>query len=192
MKNSFSIVLFSVVFLTPVLLFAAMSFAGQAHPLEEQGIEGVSFLDHSDKEVEVIFFGYAGCAYICPNSLIKMTKVFEDLKNEKDMDGVGLHFIDINAETQIARAEQYTGVFSEHICGHNIEVSELSRIKETFGIQVTNNNYDNSEILHTDHFFIVRNDAGSWVIDRVLSNDVSADVMKEAIRSVFEEVRHNI
>jgi hypothetical protein len=116
-----------------------------------------------------------------------MSEVFEDLENEKGIDGVGLHFIDINAETQIARAEQYSGVFSEHICGHNIEVSELNRIKEVFGIQVTNNTYDNSEILHTDHFFILRNEAEGWVIDRVLSNDASVDVMKDAIRSVIKE-----
>lgn len=170
--------------LIPAGLIVALPHFGNGYPLEGRIIESDLFLNESVYETEVVFFGYAGCSFICPKSLFTLGEVIDSLKVNYPDKSFGGYFVDINAETQIGRANHYSHAFSPNITGKNVGQEELEKLKKEFGLSILDDTDNSGEIFHTDHFFVVQKEGDDWKILRVLANSTT----KETIYNVLEEV----
>lgn len=179
-KKHLSVVILLAVLVLPAGMFVAMSFTG-GHPLIGKEVDQPDWLLSSENKTEVFFFGYTECAFICPQSLFKLGDVLDSLFIEDPGLQVGAHFLDVNAQTQISRANQYSLAFSEHIQGHNLNAEELEVLKEEFGLSILRSRDENEEIFHTDYFFILSRDREDWTIHKVLSNNSNKETLAAAI-----------
>ena len=185
MKKTISKFALVAMTLIPIVLITGAAFLGKSSPLVDREIEDVEFLETSDNTLEVVFFGYVGCKYICPNSLFRLGDVLDDLSAQYPEAKFGGFFIDVNADTQIKRAEEYGLHFSKAIVGKNVDQIELNKLRAQFGLNIFDTNRPSDEIIHTDHFFIVQKNADTWKIEHVLANEVSEEVMSKAIESAL-------
>ena len=176
----------------PLLIFLGSMLVGRSTPVENRSVHTASFLNTSANKVEVVFFGYVGCAFICPTALNTLGEVIEDVKKENPEASLGAYFVDVNAETQVRRAHQYSQFFSDDIVGVNVNKAELDQLKRLFGITVVDTNRDMNEIIHTDHFFVVKHTTDGWRIARVLSNESNKDTIKEVVDQVLEGEESNV
>lgn len=187
MREHISKLLLLVMVLLPLGLFLGASLFGRATPVTERAVSQANFLNSSPNKVEVIFFGYVGCAFICPTSLHTLGEVMDEIRDENPDASLGAYFIDVNAETQVQRAHQYSQFFSKEIVGINVSQEELNELKKMFGITVVDTNRSMDEIIHTDHFYIVRRDTDNWRIAKVLSNESNQTTIKSSIIQVLAD-----
>jgi cytochrome oxidase Cu insertion factor (SCO1/SenC/PrrC family) len=165
----------------PASLIIVLPYLGEGYPTEGRMVSGELFEEGSENDLEVVFFGYAGCSFICPKSLFVLGEVLDSLKIRYPQLKFGGYFVDINAETQIGRAHQYSGAFSEHIKGRNVNYEELEEFKQEFGLSILKEKGDTGEIFHTDHFFVLKREAEVWVIKKIIANQTRPQIIAEAI-----------
>ncbi len=185
MKSWTPKIVFVVMTLLPVMLIAGVAFLGKSSPLIGHELNDANFLQSSENTTEVIFFGYVGCKYICPNSLFRLGEVLDELRSVYPNEKFGGFFIDVNANTQIARANEYGKHFSEEIVGKNVTIEELNALRAQFGLNIFDTGREADDLGHTDHFFIVEKHQVSWKIEKVLSNGISKEDLKTAIESAI-------
>ena len=181
MKKLGSILLLLCVWILPVSIFLAFSHSEQATPLEGSVVTSDGFLSDSQNTVEVVFFGYAECAFICPTSVSKLADVIYSIKEDDPEVKLGGYFLDVNAASQLNRAHQYSQFFSPDIVGVNLNKQELNQLKRDFGIQVKDNLAKDGEINHTDHFYVLTELNKNWSIHKVISNDVSTEKLQQIL-----------
>ena len=128
------------VVLAPLFLIGGAAFTSKSSPIEGRILSDVDFLKDSENHFEVVFFGYVGCSYICPTSLLTLAEVLDELKKEDLELSLGGFFVDVNAETQIARAEEYGLYFSSNIKGVNTNQEKLDHLRKQFGLNVYDTN----------------------------------------------------
>ncbi|WP_185957139.1 SCO family protein [Gracilimonas mengyeensis] len=185
MKKILPPLLLTALLILPAVLFAGLSFFGERHPLEKRVVEGVPFLENSGNQVEVVFFGYAGCSFICPNALIKAAGAMDSLRTERPGISAGITFVDINAQTQLNRAETYGKSFSNDIRGINTDAELLEKLKKDFSLRIKSDPVNPYDIDHTDHFYILNKKEGKWRISRVLANISDKKTLEHAIISAL-------
>ena len=186
MRSYYSKLLFLCILTVPAGLFLALPYFGAGHPLEGNIIEKDSFLDDSGNKTEILFFGYTECAYICPRSLFTLGEVIDSLKADYPDEKFGGMFLDINAETQINRANQYSLAFSEYITGWNVPREKLKELKEEFGISILKSPDASGEIFHTENYYIVQKKGTSWVIEKVIANETDKHIIYTAIKQSID------
>lgn len=181
MKSLSSVALFMGVWIIPVGLFLGLSLMGEKHPIEGRAIEQELFLKESKNELEVVFFGFAECSFICPKAMGKLAKVLSSIRSELPDHKFGGYFVDINASTQLERAHEYGQFFSEDIKGINVNPEELEVLKKEYSIRVLDTREQNLQLFHTDHFFVLQKEDGKWIIKRVLSDDIKVVQFNEIL-----------
>lgn len=182
MRDHASKILFLAIIFLPVLLLSGTALYGGSVPLEGRVVDEFEFLEASENEVEIVFFGYVGCSFICPNSLFKIGATLDELKAENPDAEIGGYFVDVNAETQVQRASEYGSHFSKFIEGVNVDAETLKSLRSEFGLTVFDTNRTVDEIIHTDHFFILKKENDGWRISRVLANKSENIIIKQAIQ----------
>lgn len=186
MRDHTSKLLLAAIGLLPVLLLSGSALLGSAVPLEGSSVSDFDFLENSENEVVVVFFGYVGCSYICPTSLFKIGDVVDEVKVEYPDSKLGGLFVDVNAETQIKRANEYSLGFSSSFKGVNVDQQTIKNLRSEFGLNVIDTNREIDEIIHTDHFFVLKKEQDKWSIARILANNTDQITIKNAIRQELE------
>ena len=188
MRKKTSKILFVNMVFAPILILGGLSFFGKSVPVENQVVTSASFLENSSNLVEVVYFGYVGCAFICPTSLYTVGEVIDEINAELPGTTLGGYFVDVNTATQPSIAHEYSRFFSDAIVGVNTEAGELENLRSLFGITVFETNRDMDEIIHTDHYFIVTKKGADWRIAKILANDSSRSELKSEILLALKEV----
>ncbi|WP_340103183.1 SCO family protein [Rhodohalobacter sp. 8-1] len=169
----------------PAALVVGFSYTGSAHPIERSVIEDDYFLEESTNDVEVLFFGFAGCATVCPSSLAKIASVLDSEQLKQEDRTVGGLFIDVKATTEsgrdISNADQYGRAFSSRIRGYTPDMESYRQLADEFIIRLYESRGDKGQISHTDHFFILVRDGDQWTIERVLNNQIDESHMIDII-----------
>ncbi len=187
MQKHLSKLLFGVIILLPILLLSSMALFGGSAPLEGRTMTNVEFLENSENDLEVVFFGYVGCTYICPTSLFKIGEAIDEIKATYPDAKVGGHFVDVNAETQIHRTNEYSSSFSKSIQGVSVDHETLNDLRGDFGLNIFEMNREIDPIIHTDHFFIMEKEPDGWTVARVLANESDKNIIKQAIEEERED-----
>ncbi|MEO1022493.1 MAG: SCO family protein [Bacteroidota bacterium] len=183
MQKIAQISLLSGLLCLPVVLTVGLSFAGVGHPLKGEVLQNTSFLDESNHTTEVVFFGYAGCSYVCPTALFRLNELVESIHAEDSGVSLGITFVDVNAYQQLGTAQQYGAQFSDHIRGINLSGAELEKTREQFRLSVTGRADTKQGIIHTDHFFVLtRSDKRQdWQIQHILAQSTSDEEIKHIL-----------
>ncbi|REL38332.1 hypothetical protein DYD21_06920 [Rhodohalobacter sp. SW132] len=184
-----SVILLGVLILLPFILVVGGRYLDDSHPVKSTAISEFTFLESSDNEVEVLFFGFVGCASICPTSLLKLSEVLEsdEIQNTGLKAGGIFVEVDLSGKTGSREADNYSKLFSNSIRGVHPGKERLDQILKEFSARVTNNRQENRLITHTDHFYILKRHNGGWQIAEVLRNGSSREVLLNAILNAKEK-----
>ena len=164
----------------PVLMVVGASYFNPSHSYD---VVNDQFLSESENDIEILFFGFVGCASVCPSSLSMLATLLESQNKFKSSARVGATFVDINLsgavdETQV---ENYSRLFSDKIRGINPDEKDLEKMKREFSLRITSNRRSEEMITHTDHYFVLARSSDGWKVVRVLENSSSADTVRKAI-----------
>lgn len=183
MKKYLSVFFLIGLMLMPVALIVGFSYSGSSHPIENRILLHSDFLNSSDNDVEVIFFGFPGCAKICPVSLAKLSAVLDSPELARLDANIGATFINVNQnlDEKSLSADSYSRSFSEKIRGYNPDLSVYRNLSEEFILRIYSSRTQGSHISHTDHFFVLQKQVSHWKIHRVLDNSVHIDLLESAI-----------
>lgn len=188
MHKILSALLLLTLLLLPIALVVGFSYSGAAHPAEDRIIENDSFLNESVNDVEIIFFGFAGCNVVCPASLAKLSSILDSPTIKNNGADVGGMFIEVKSMQEYTKrniSELYTAGFSQNIKGYTPDIESYRKLSEEFIIKLYNGGSGNSQISHTDHFFLLTREHDQWVIQRVLDNNSSKAQMIEIISNTI-------
>lgn len=193
MKEIAGVLLLLCLLILPAVLVVGFSYSGTTHPIEEKLIENDAFLEGSANDVEILFFGFAGCATVCPVSLGKMASVLESNQLNNTDKRVGGLFVEVKSfrdEIQDSSfADLYSRAFSSQIRGYTPDLKTYQQLAEEFIIRLYESRGDAGQISHTDHFFILTREDSRWAIDRVLSNDIDESQMTDIISQTIKNLK---
>lgn len=185
MQKTLGILLLLLLLILPAGLVIGFSYAGTAHPIERKIVEHDAFLNRSQNDVEILFFGFAGCATVCPVSMRKMADVLESESVQFEDKAVGGLFVEVKTMLDDAGdasyASKYSRPFSKKIRGYTPDLKTYRQLAQEFILRVYESREDSGQISHTDHFFILVRDGEKWVIHRVLKNTIETAQMAEIV-----------
>jgi len=164
----------------PVLMIIGASYFNQSHSYD---VVNDHFLSESENDIEILFFGFVGCASVCPSSLTMLATLLESQDKFVKSARVGATFVDINLsgtvdETQV---ENYSRLFSNKIRGINPDEKDLEMMRRDFSLRITSNRRTEDLITHTDHYFVLAKSTDGWSVVRILENSSNADTVRKAI-----------
>ena len=176
MNKSVGIILFVLMLILPVGLVIGFSYADASHPIERSVVLNDAFLKASDNDVEILFFGFAGCASVCPISLSKIADVLDSDSIKKNPKRIGGLFVEVKSTLEdtgdAGYADNYSSAFSPAVRGYTPDLATYKQLAEEFILRIYESRDESGQISHTDHFFILSRDGDQWVIDRVLKNTI--------------------
>lgn len=176
---------YSGLFLTLSLLFCVLIFGpGDSlfkHPLEGRVVNADYLLRGSPNDIEILFFGYVGCSVVCPQSLHQMSVLVDELNDENPDVKVGALFADVASLGNMTSADAYAGAYSEHLRGINLRSSDIKRIRSDFVVRSRKTGRGNTDISHTDHFFVVEKADRLWRIKSIWPNGTKISLIKKSL-----------
>jgi protein SCO1/2 len=181
MKNTLSILLLIVLLFLPAGLVIGYSYFGTSYPIENKQIEPPSFLATTKYDLTVVFFGFVGCASVCPHSLTKLSGVLKSLKKTYPDKSLGAVFVDVRKQADSLSAINYGDQFSNKIDGTYLPQKERAQVISDFALEVKPAD-DYAQLLHTDHFFVLEKEEESWRILRVLANSTKASEIAKVLK----------
>ncbi|HMB98367.1 MAG TPA: SCO family protein [Balneolaceae bacterium] len=185
MKKTLGILFLMLLIILPVGLVIGFSYAGSSHPIEHTVLKHDAFLKKSSNDVEILFFGFAGCAVVCPVSLGKMGDVLDSDAIKNGHQKVGGLFVEVKSTLDETGddlyADRYSRGFSKNIRGYTPDLETYQQMAHEFILRVYENRNDSGQISHTDHFFILVRKGDTWVIERVLKNNIETSHMVDIV-----------
>lgn len=191
MNKAIGILLFLCLLMLPAAMVIGFTYVGTGHPVENRTVNKDAFLDRSQNEIEIVFFGFAGCADVCPASLAKLASVLESDKLHTIGVNTGATFIEVKSlqeSSGVRLAEQYASAFSPRIRGYTPDMNAFRELSEEFIIKLYKSRSENGQLSHTDHFFLLARDEDQWIVKRVLDQQISESRMIEIIEKTAKEL----
>lgn len=191
MNKTIGALLFLCLLILPVAMVVGFSYAGPGHPVENRVVTNDAFLDRSQNDIEIVFFGFAGCADVCPASLAKLASVLESDKVNTNRINTGATFIEVKSLQErngYMLAEQYSSAFSPRIRGYTPDLNSFRELSEEFIIKLYKSRSESGQLSHTDHFFLLIRQQDQWKVKRVLDQQISESRMIEIIEKTAKEL----
>lgn len=135
-----------------------------APPISGTNLDNTPFeLSQLDGQVKVVFFGYTFCPDVCPLTLANMKGVSELLKeNERAQTDFVFISVDPDRDTP-ERLAAYVGAFNPDFYGIHIPESELTQVKQDYGVYAEKNFLESSQSAAD---YLVDHTAFVYVIDK--------------------------
>lgn len=181
-KKLITALLFITLTVLPALMIILYTYTGSKHPAEQQRLQQDGFLKDSPNQLEIIFFGYAGCDEVCPATLGRLSLLSGNPEFKNLPVRTGVYFVDIKREDP-RQAQQYATGFSEKFRSYTPGTDDYRALSEEFILRVYKNRDQTGRISHTDHLFILKKVENSWVIQRVLKNEIRPESLLEILRA---------
>ncbi len=122
----------------------------------------------------LIYFGFTGCAAICPAALSKLTVVLNALSGA-ERQNLAVIFITVDPKRDtIERMSQYTVKFHPDIIGLTGSADEIETLLKSFGIAGIRE--PDGNIVHTTGVFWMKSDTGE-ITKRVPDSYVPEDLL---------------
>jgi len=112
---------------------------------------------NDEKDIKLIFFGYAGCADICTPRLDYLSKMYEKL-DEETKQRVGVEFIDISAPIDTTLPQKFAEAFHKDFKGIYLDKNTIRKYTKPFKVYFSNSFIDKTEYDHTTNLYIVKKD----------------------------------
>lgn len=147
-----------LVILVSVLVMALPSFKTKelSRIVLAQEIDLDLILD-TDRDIELVFFGYAGCADVCTPRLIDLGKWYA-LLPEKMRKKVGVKFLDLSVPEQKDLPMEFAQAFHPDFQGVFLSEKELRRYTKAFSVYFSSSLTRQNEFNHTALLYLLKRD----------------------------------
>ena len=158
-KNSLkAFILISLVLIASIAIMILPSFVtkGVSRIELNQELQLDLVLDE-DNDIELVFFGYAGCSDICTPRLETISQWYTqlplDLKNR-----LGLKFLDLSVPKDKKLPDSFAKAFHQDFKGVYLEPSLLRNYTKAFSVYFSPSLMNETEIDHTSHLYLAKRD----------------------------------
>lgn len=124
-------------------------------PLSQE-IELELLLDTKQK-IELVFFGYAGCADVCSPRLSDLGSWYDTL-SQKTRENLGLKFLDLSVPEQKELPQRFAEAFHKDFTGLYLQQKELRRYSKAFNVYFSSSLTTEGEFNHSAHLYLIKRD----------------------------------
>ena len=151
------VILFVIV--SSILIIVLPSFLGKdiSHIKLTQELSLKHILD-KDKELELIFFGYAGCLNICTPRLEELGQWYKTLPLQTQSH-LGLKFFDLSIPEDDTLPDSFAKAFHKDFEGVYLPKKDLLHYTREFNVYFSPSLIDKYEIDHSTHLYLIKKDA---------------------------------
>ena len=110
---------------------------------------------NDDKNIKLVFFGYAGCTTICTPRLQKLSKFYDSL-SQKTKDEVGLEFLDISVPADETLPHSFANFFNKDFKGIYLNANEMRDYTRAFNVYFAQSLFDKKEFDHSSNLYIIK------------------------------------
>jgi protein SCO1 len=122
----------------------------------------------SDKEVELLFFGYSGCSDICTPRLASISYFYAGL-DKKLQSKIGVRFVDISSPEDRTLPQRFAKFFHRDFKGIYLDKATLRDYTKEFSVFFAPSLMDDFEYEHTTNLYLVKKELGTKEISYVYS-----------------------
>ncbi len=150
-----------------IILFVAMIFVIPAlqsilfasHSTGKMSIEKkleAPYLQSSDKDIMLLFFGYVGCTKVCTPILHQLDEIYDSKAFEPIKKNVDLMFVNLMPELEPNQPDIFAKSFNPSFKGVYLSQKELMHIDRELGVYFSKSIGDAAEIDHSDNLYLVQ------------------------------------
>jgi protein SCO1 len=111
----------------------------------------------SNKNVELLFFGYTGCIDICSPRLQSLSNWYASLP-QSIKNSVQVSFIDLSTPDHPSTAQAFVSSFHPEFKSIFLDAKTLRSYTRAFDVYFASSLFDNTEIDHTTHLYLLSRD----------------------------------
>jgi len=154
------IVLPIFLFVVMILVIPAvqvMLFAG--HTTGKMVIEKelvAPYLQGTDKDMMLVFFGYVGCVKVCTPILQELDKLYDSKEFAKNKGNVDVMFVNLMPELEPDQPGIFAKSFNPSFKGVYLTQKQLMNLDRELGVYFSKSIGDTAEIDHSDNLYLVK------------------------------------
>jgi len=141
---------------------------------------------NDDKDIKLLFFGYAGCADICTPRMQDISTLYKSLSDEKTK-RVGLEFLDISTPNDKTLPNRFAHFFNKDFKGIYLDETILRDYTKVFSVYFSKSLLDKTEYDHTANLYLIKRSKNKKEI-RYIYNSYPYDFKQ--IKSDIEGLLH--
>ena len=127
-----------------------------------------SYLQKSDKDFILVFFGYVGCVNVCTPVLHDLNTFYESKGFAPLKPFVAFSFINLIPELESNQPEMFAKSFNPEFKGIYLSQKELMTVDRDFALFFSKSLRDVGEIDHSDHLYLIeRQKNGSLILKNI-------------------------
>ena len=107
------------------------------------------------KDIELVFFGYAGCTNICTPRLLMIDKLYR-LLNKETKERVGVAFLDISLSYDRELPQRFATFFNPNFKGIYLNKDILRLYTKIFDVYFAPSLMDKTSFDHTGHLYLLK------------------------------------
>tara|TARA_B100000902_G_scaffold397661_1_gene462144 strand:- start:1047 stop:1640 length:594 start_codon:yes stop_codon:yes gene_type:complete len=81
-----------------------------------------------------VFFGYTNCPDFCPDTLIKIHRLFDELRNENIKQNIKMLFISVDTKDSLNKIKKYVEYFDNDFIGVSMDKEKLDQLTKRVGV----------------------------------------------------------
>jgi len=112
---------------------------------------------NDNKNIKIIFFGYAGCVDICTPRLFDLAKFYESLDNSIK-NKIGIEFVDISIPEDKTLPQDFAQIFNKDFKGIYLNEKNLRQYTKAFSVYFSKSLLDKTEFDHSTNIYLVKRD----------------------------------
>lgn len=156
-KLTASLLVLLVLFVSVAVVILPTFFTKGISRIElRQDLELELILD-KNHEIELVFFGYAGCNKICTPRLEELGQWYAKLPDETQ-GHLGLKFLDISTRQEKDLSDDFAKAFHPKFEGVFLDKDIIRLYTKAFNVYFSKSLMDKNELDHTAHLYLVKRD----------------------------------
>jgi len=187
-KKLLAFALFITTILLSILIVISPSFAGKSlsYVELEQELKLDSVLNGKE-DIELIFFGYAGCLNVCTPRLYDIKQWYETL-SRKDQERITLKFFDLSTPEDPQTPDIFVKGFHPNFKGIYLDENIIRDYTKVFTVYFAKSLVDEDEIDHSTHLYITKRSNGTKVLRAIYTTyPYDFDYLTEKIKGLINE-----
>ncbi len=154
------VLLMIIVPLLQIFLFSAHT----AGKIEINQRINAPYLEDSDKELMLVFYGYVGCVKVCTPILQKLDDFYDSKEFVPYKRSVGLNFVNLMPELESHQPDSFAKSFNPQFIGRYLSQKELMNIDRSLGVFFSKNLSQPDEINHSDNLYLIQREKNGTLI----------------------------
>jgi len=114
------------------------------------------YLQASDKDMMLVFFGYVGCVKVCTPILHQLDKLYDSKEFELYKGRVDLVFVNLMPELEPDQPDLFAKSFNPSFKGAYLTQKQLMSIDRELGVYFSKSIKNTGEIDHSDNLYLVK------------------------------------